>query len=80
MPTNGVTDLVHMSGECLCGSFAKAGEREELSFWFPEVAHRFNELESLVAQVPGIPEHRRTWGWGAHVREPTPDAPDLFHV
>jgi 3'-phosphoadenosine 5'-phosphosulfate sulfotransferase (PAPS reductase)/FAD synthetase len=70
VPTNEVTDLIHMSGECLCGSFAKAGERDELCFWFPEFAERLASLESLVARVPGIPEQRRTWGWGAQVRDP----------
>ena len=59
-----------MSGECLCGSFAKPGEREELAFWFPDFESQLRQLETRVAGVPGIPEHRQHWGWGATVREP----------
>lgn len=69
VPVNEVTDLIHMSGECLCGSFAKPGEREELAFWFPEFEAQVQQLEARVAEVAGIPEHRRRWGWGASVRE-----------
>lgn len=29
LPTNDVSDLMHMSGECLCGAFAHPGELEE---------------------------------------------------
>ncbi|WP_300578295.1 phosphoadenosine phosphosulfate reductase family protein [uncultured Nocardioides sp.] len=70
VPVNEVTDLIHMSGECLCGSFAKPGEREELAFWFPAFEAQIQELESRIAEVPGIPDHRRRWGWGATLREP----------
>lgn len=38
VPVNEVSEKLHMSGECLCGSFAKPGELEEIRFWFPEVA------------------------------------------
>jgi len=30
---NLVVDLIHKSGECLCGAFAKEGEKEELNQW-----------------------------------------------
>ena len=69
VPTNEVNDLIHMSGECLCGSFARRGEREELTFWFPEFGHRLRALESQLEQRDDIPPHRRKWGWGAEVRE-----------
>lgn len=32
-PRNPVVDLIHKSGECLCGAFAKDGELEELALW-----------------------------------------------
>ena len=70
VPVNEVTSLIHMSGECLCGAFAKAGEREELAFWFPEFEAQLQQLEARVAGVAAIPEHRRRWGWGASMREP----------
>lgn len=65
VPRNEVSDLIHMSGECLCGSFASQGEREELTFWFPEVMEWISDLEERIADRDDIPEHRRVWGWGA---------------
>ena len=65
VPTNRVSDLIHMSGECLCGSFAHPGEREEVGYWFPEFLAEIEELERLLADRDDIPEHRKTWGWGA---------------
>lgn len=65
LPRNPVSDTLHMSGECLCGSFAANGEREELAFWFPEVDQRIRSLEDRVRALGTIPERRCTWGWGA---------------
>lgn len=42
---NRVVDLLHRSGECLCGALARAGEIHELARWFPDVAQRINRLE-----------------------------------
>lgn len=58
-PRNEVVDILHMSGECLCGSFARPGEREEIRAWYPEVDAQIAELEMLVA-LEGHPAHR--WG------------------
>jgi len=68
VPVNEVSDLIHMSGECCCGSFAKEGEREELGFWFPDLIAEIETLEREIAHRHDIPEHRRTWGWGARTR------------
>lgn len=65
VPVNYVSDLIHMSGECLCGAFAAPGEREEIAHWFPLAFEEIAELERLIADRTGIPEHRKTWGWGA---------------
>jgi len=54
---NKVVDLIHKSGECLCGAFAKPGELEELALWFPDVAKEIRELEKEV-KAKGFP-----WGW-----------------
>ncbi|GGM78323.1 hypothetical protein GCM10012275_56220 [Longimycelium tulufanense] len=64
VPTNPVADLLHMSGECLCGAFAKPGELDEIRFWFPDVAA---EIENLAAEArqSGVPPERCRWGWGA---------------
>lgn len=49
LPRNPVVDTLHMSGECLCGSFAKPGEIDEIRLWFPETAARIAALEQRVA-------------------------------
>ncbi|MGZ6788358.1 MAG: phosphoadenosine phosphosulfate reductase domain-containing protein [Mycobacteriaceae bacterium] len=74
VPVNEVSDLIHMSGECLCGSFAHPGERDEVSHWFPGVFEEIAELEAEIANRDDIPEHRRKWGWGAdpQARNATP--------
>jgi hypothetical protein len=46
---NEVVDVLHMSGECLCGAYARPGEREELELWYPDVAARIDELEARVS-------------------------------
>lgn len=65
LPRNLASDLIHMSGECLCGSFASPGEREEIAYWFPGPFEQIAELEALLIDREDIPEHRKTWGWGA---------------
>jgi 3'-phosphoadenosine 5'-phosphosulfate sulfotransferase (PAPS reductase)/FAD synthetase len=65
VPVNEVSDLIHMSGECLCGAFASPGERAEVSAWFPDVFEVIAALEAEIADRDDIPVHRRTWGWGA---------------
>lgn len=54
---NEVVDLIHMSGECLCGAYAHKGELKEIEMWFPEVAHQIHQLEREVGDA-GFP-----WRW-----------------
>lgn len=65
VPANEVSDLIHMSGECLCGSFASPGEHAEIAYWFPKVAEQIAALEDEIADRDDIPQHRKQWGWGA---------------
>lgn len=65
VPVNEVSELLHMSGECLCGAFAHAGELDEIAMWFPDVADEIRALEAEIADRADIPEKRKTWGWGA---------------
>lgn len=67
-PSNPASDLLHMSGECLCGSFARPGELDEIALWFPADAARIRELEDRVRAV-GKP-----CVWGA--RPHGPHSPD----
>lgn len=59
LPLNEVTEHIHMSGECLCGAYAKPGELEEIEFFYPETAAKLRELEQKAAAA-GIPACR--WG------------------
>lgn len=65
LPRNTASDLIHMSGECLCGAFAAPGERDEIAYWFPGPFEQIAELEAALADRDDIPGHRKTWGWGA---------------
>ena len=64
VPRNMVSDLIHMSGECLCGAFAHAGELEEIAAWFPETAEHIRKLEEKVKATGKFPEKLCRWGWG----------------
>lgn len=75
VPRNPASDLIHMSGECLCGAFAAPGERDEIDQWFPLALAEVRELEALIADRDDIPEHRKTWGWGADPAKKALDGP-----
>jgi 3'-phosphoadenosine 5'-phosphosulfate sulfotransferase (PAPS reductase)/FAD synthetase len=49
LPLNEVTEHIHMSGECLCGAYAKPGELDEIEFFYPETAAKLRALEEAVA-------------------------------
>lgn len=68
LPRNPVAANIHMSGECLCGSFAKKGELDEISYWYPEVRKEIEALQREVAAA-GHPEQICQWGWGAYRTE-----------
>lgn len=48
LPRNEVVDLLHMSGECLCGAYARPDEMVDLEHWFPETAAYLHDLEREV--------------------------------
>jgi 3'-phosphoadenosine 5'-phosphosulfate sulfotransferase (PAPS reductase)/FAD synthetase len=64
--------LIHKSGECLCGAFAKPGELEEIEFWFPEVGKQIRDLEK-EAERAGKPYCK--WGHGKIEGEVQPVGP-----
>lgn len=59
---NPVTDLLHRSAECLCGSMQYPYEetRKEVSFWFPEWGRWLDDLEKEACN------RGFCWGWGKH--------------
>lgn len=63
VPFNPVTDHIGMSGECLCGAFAKPGELDRLRIWYPNVADRIDQIAAKV-KAAGHPEPRCRWGHG----------------
>ena len=64
VPTNPVSAKLHMSGECLCGAFAKPHELDEIDYWYPETAQVIRDLEAEV-KAAGHPEPLCQWGWGS---------------
>lgn len=59
IPRSPVVDLIHKSGECLCGAFSKPGELEETALWFPDdpCIVRLKEADERLKKTKG-------WGWG----------------
>lgn len=51
LPVNEVTTHLHMSGECLCGSFAHEGELNEIAFFYPQTAARIRALQERAADA-----------------------------
>lgn len=59
LPLNEVTEHIHMSGECLCGAYAKPGELDEIGFFYPAAAGNIRALQRRVEDA-GIKNCR--WG------------------
>lgn len=53
---------LQISGDCLCGAFAREGEREALEFYYPTIGERFRELTRKLQHR--IKSGRHLWGWG----------------
>lgn len=53
---------LQISGDCLCGAFARPDEREAIAYWYPEINARFNALESQLDQT----KESSKWGWGCN--------------
>lgn len=64
VPRNETSDLLHHSGECECGCYARQGELEEIEMWRPDMATQIKELEQQV-QKKNLDIDPRTlqWGW-----------------
>ena len=70
IPENRVTQLLCMSGECLCGAFASPGELEEIRFWYPKAAA---EIDRLAERCRAAGVHDK---WGTRP-PPKPDERQL---
>ena len=62
---NPVVDLLHRSGECLCGALAREDEIHEIDAWYPEAGKRIHDLEEQ-ARCAGLKStrwaSRKKWG------------------
>lgn len=67
VPTNPVTEILHMSGECLCGAFAKPGELDEIKLWYPEMYDKIKAIEAKATEA-GHVEPLNRWGHGTGAR------------
>lgn len=56
LPRNEVSDLLHRSGECLCGALARREELLDIERWYPEVGQRIRDLEAR-AKDAGLADH-----------------------
>ena len=70
LPRNEVVEILHMSGECLCGAFSKPKELEWLSLWYPDVATRIRRLEKQ-AHDAGL----KSCHWGPQSSKKIREAP-----
>jgi 3'-phosphoadenosine 5'-phosphosulfate sulfotransferase (PAPS reductase)/FAD synthetase len=68
-----VAALIHKSGECLCGAFARPGELEELEIWFPETAAYIRSLEREATDLG-----KRYPRWGERPEQRARPAPGLL--
>jgi 3'-phosphoadenosine 5'-phosphosulfate sulfotransferase (PAPS reductase)/FAD synthetase len=57
IPQNEVSKNLGMSGECLCGAYAKPGELERVCKFYPDTGEQIKQLEKKV-KAKGFP-----WGW-----------------
>lgn len=66
VPVNPVYELLHYSGECLCGANARKGEREWLFEWFADdpAVLELIDLERKLAGRADIEDVRKLWGCG----------------
>jgi 3'-phosphoadenosine 5'-phosphosulfate sulfotransferase (PAPS reductase)/FAD synthetase len=62
---NEVVAHLCMSGECLCGAFAKKDEIKNIEFWYPDAAKRIHDLEDK-ARAAGLP---CVWGQRPHIED-----------
>ena len=70
LPRNEVVDVLHMSGECLCGAFSKPKELEWLAIWYPDVADRIRRLEKRAHEA-GV----KSCHWGPQSSRKLREAP-----
>jgi 3'-phosphoadenosine 5'-phosphosulfate sulfotransferase (PAPS reductase)/FAD synthetase len=72
LPRSPVVDILHRSGECLCGAFTRKDEFRDIEMWYPETAKHIRELELEVQKV-----HPGSY-WGRRERQSHPGQLDFL--
>lgn len=70
---------LQISGDCLCGAYAREDERSALEFHYPAIGKYFRELgEAVKAKFP----KRWEWGWGwkQEIKKPKNDGERMVCV
>ena len=60
---------LQISGDCLCGAFARSDERAAIRYWYPEIDQRLTRLENQLNNgIAGDLTHAvgHLWGWGCN--------------
>jgi 3'-phosphoadenosine 5'-phosphosulfate sulfotransferase (PAPS reductase)/FAD synthetase len=88
LPRNEVVDVLHRSGECLCGAFTAKGELRMIEIFYPEAAARIRQLETKVQAEGKCGDRDEFRGplsdvqsgcyWGRREREGNPDQLDFL--
>lgn len=63
LPRNPVKDKICISGECLCGAWAKKSELTEIKASYPEAAEKIAQLHQLAK------DNGKPWGWASGPNE-----------
>lgn len=71
LPLSEVTVNLHMSGDCLCGAYAKPGELDMIRLFYPADAAPIEDLQD-EAKACGL----KRWLWGAGKQSDDGPAPD----
>lgn len=73
LPQCEAAGLLHRSGECLCGAFAKPEELKEIELWFPKTGAYIRNMERELREVGA--RHCEWGGGGARKTLPVPPGP-----
>lgn len=56
LPTNKAKNIIHVSGDCLCGAYNDKGDLEMLKAFYPDEAARIERLQNQVMET-------HPWAW-----------------
>jgi 3'-phosphoadenosine 5'-phosphosulfate sulfotransferase (PAPS reductase)/FAD synthetase len=78
LPRNEVVDVLHRSGECLCGAFTAKGEFRMIELFYPEAAKTIRTLEAEVVDRVARGDRAEHSMWGRRDERENPDQLDFL--